>query len=174
MSLELGRGAWGLERARAEALAVAGSAARVRALVKALFGDEVEVRKRAADVARRMTERDGAPLERFADEIAGLLMELPVEESRTRWHLGLVVPRIAKTHEQRVRAARMMHLLAEDESNVVRCSAVEGLGLMALAEPSLRDEAEEMVERFLRGGTAANKSRAVAVRRMLGRRYGKK
>ena len=49
-----------------------------------------------------------------------------------------------------------MGLLAQDESNVVRCSAVEGIGLLALQEPSLRDEAEEMVERYLREGTAGD------------------
>jgi hypothetical protein len=58
-----------------------------------------------------------------------------------------------------------MSLLAEDESNVVRCSAVEGLGLLALQEPLLRDEAEEMVERFLRDGTKAMKSRARNMKR---------
>ena len=78
----------------------------VRALVRELFGDDVEVRKRAADVARRITERDGGLLERYADELAGLLETLPVEESRTRWHLGLVVPRVAHTRVQRLRAAR--------------------------------------------------------------------
>jgi hypothetical protein len=45
-----------------------------------------------------------------------------------------------------------MSLLAEDESNVVRCSAVEGLGLLAMQEASLRDEAEEMIERFCAKG----------------------
>ena len=35
------------------------------------------------------------------------------------------------TRERRMRAARVMSLLAEDESNVVRCSAVEGMGTMA-------------------------------------------
>jgi hypothetical protein len=59
-----------------------------------------------------------------------------------------------------------MALLAEDESNVVRCSAVEGLGLLAMQEAALRDEAEEMVERFLREGTKAMKSRARAVKRL--------
>jgi hypothetical protein len=117
------------------------------------------VRKRAADVARRITEADGTLLEPYADELAGLLETLPVEESRTRWHLGLVVPRVAHTRMQRLRAARIMSLLAQDESNVVRCSAVEGLGLLATLEASLRDEAEEMVERFLHGGTVAMKNR---------------
>ena len=62
-----------------------------------------------------------------------------------------------------------MSLLAEDESNVVRCSAVEGLGLLAMQEPSLRDEAEEMVQRFLREGTKAMKCRARAVMRLWAR-----
>jgi hypothetical protein len=66
-----------------------------------------------------------------------------------------------------------MSLLAGDESNVVRCSAVEGLGTLALSEPSLRDEAEAMVEQYLwEGATKAMKSRARAVRRMLGKKYG--
>ncbi|WP_433977761.1 hypothetical protein RBB73_19065 [Tunturiibacter empetritectus] len=135
----------------------------VRSLVRELFGEDVEVRKRSADVARRITEKDGRLLEHYADELAGLLETLPAEESRMRWHLGLVVPRIAHTHMQRLRAARTMSLLAQDESNVVRCSAVEGLGLLAMQEASLRDEAEEMAERFLREGTLAMKSRARAV-----------
>jgi hypothetical protein len=61
-----------------------------------------------------------------------------------------------------------MSLLAGDESNVVRCLAVEGLGLLALQEVSLRDEAEEMIERFLREGTKAMKCRARHVQRRLG------
>jgi len=162
---QLRSGAWGLARARAIAEEICGDKAGVRTLVRELFGEDVEVRKRAADVARRITEKDARPLERYADELAGLLETLPVEESRTRWHLGLVVPRVAHTRMQRLRAARTMSLLAEDESNVVRCSAVEGLGLLALREASLRDEAEEMVARYLREGTVAMKNRARTVMR---------
>jgi HEAT repeat protein len=168
------RGArWGLPLARAIAGEIGGNKAAVGALVRELFGEDVEVRKRAADVARRITDRDGRLLERYADELAGLLETLPPEESRTRWHLGLVVPRVAHTRMQRLRAARTMSLLAEDESNVVRCSAVEGLGLLALQEASLRDEAEEMMERFLRNGTKAMKSRARAVMRRLAKKNSK-
>ena len=165
---------WGLGKARAIAAEIGGDRAGVRALVRELFGEDVEVRKRAADVARRVTERDGRLLERYADELAGLLETLPMEESRTRWHLGLVVPRVAHTRAQRLRAARTMSLLAGDESNVVRCSAVEGLGLLASHEASLRDGAEEMIERFLREGTKAMKCRARAVMRLWARSERKK
>jgi hypothetical protein len=162
---------WGLSRAREIAGEIAEDNAAVRALVRELFGEDVEVRKRAADVARRITERDGRLLERYADELAGLLETMPVEESRTRWHLGLVVPRVAHTRAQRLRAARTMSLLAQDESNVVRCSAVEGMGLLAMQEASLRDELEEMVESCLREGTLAMKSRARGVNRRLEKAY---
>jgi len=155
------RGArWGLPLARSIAEEIAGNKSAIRALVRELFVEDVEVRKRAADVARRITETDSRLLEPYADELAGLLETLPVNESRTRWHLGMVVPRVAHTRMQRLRAARTMSLLAGDESNVVRCSAVEGLGLLALREASLRDEAEEMIERFLHEGTKAMKCRA--------------
>jgi hypothetical protein len=60
----------------------------VRSLIREFFGDDVEVRKREADVARRITETDGRLLEHYADELAGLLETLPAEESRTRWHRG--------------------------------------------------------------------------------------
>ena len=39
-----------------------------------------------------------------------------------------------------------MSLLAEDESNALRCAALEGLATLALSEPSLRSEAEALIE----------------------------
>ena len=164
---EMRSGRWGLARARVIARKVEASKRAVRALVAAIFGDETELRKRAADVARRVTERSAEPLWSYADELAGLLAEMPVEESRTRWHLGLVVARVAHTREQRWRAGRLMELLAQDESNVVRCSAVEGIAVLACEEGSLREVAEEMVERALREGTKAERCRAREGRRRM-------
>src|SRR5260370_17827232 len=82
------------------------------------------------------------------------------EESSTGWDVGLVVARVAHTREQRLRAARLMELLMEEESNVARCSAVEGIGLLASEEPSLGGVAADMIARPLREGTVAMKGRA--------------
>lgn len=163
----LAEGLWSLERARRIAQEIQGQRRAVKALIETMFGGDAELRKRASDVARRITDNDTSALCDYVDELAGLLAELAPEESRTRWHLGLVVARIAHTREQRLRAARLMELLIEDESNVTRCSAIEGIGLLACDEPSLRGVAEEMIEQALRGGTPAMKARARQAKRRL-------
>lgn len=128
---ELRAGRWGLDRARATAREVEGSRAAVRALVAAIFDEQPELRKRAADVARRVTERSPEPLRAHEDELIGLLGEIDPAESRTRWHLGMVVARVTHTSEQRMRVGRLMELLFADGSNVVRCSAIEGMAVLA-------------------------------------------
>jgi len=163
---------WGLARARMLAHEIGDYKPSLRSLIGELFGDEVYVRKRAADVARRITDVDPAPLQRYADELAGLLESLPIEESQTRWHLALVVSRVAHTQAQRLRASRIMSLLAEDESNALRCAAMEGMATLALSEPSLRDEAEALVEQFLWNGTPAMKARARHMQKKLTKKYG--
>jgi hypothetical protein len=165
----LGEGRWGLERARSIADEIRGDPREVRALIKSVFSEDAESRKRASDVAHRITDRSPQTLWAYADELAGLLAELAPEESRTKWHLGLVVARVAHTREQRLRAARLMEMLVEDESNAARCSAVEGMGLLASEEASLRGVAEEMMERALREGTLAMKARARHSKRRLER-----
>jgi hypothetical protein len=143
----------------------------LRALVGELFGEQVYVRKRAADVARRITDVDPSPLQRYADELAGLLESLPIGEKQTRWHLALVVSRVVHTQAQRLRAARILSLMVEDDSNAVRCAAMEGMATLALREPSLRDEAEALVEQFLWNGTPAMKARARHMQKKLMRKY---
>ena len=169
LARSLAAGRWGLPRAQRVAREIEGDRRAVKALVETMFAENAELRKRAADVARRITLQDAGPLERYADELAGLLAEISVEESRTRWHLGLVVARVAHTREQRLRAGRLMELLMADESNVARCSAVEGIGLLASEEASLREVAEEMITRALREGTCAMKVRAKHAKRRLER-----
>jgi len=162
---------WGLPQARMLAHEIGDYKPSLRALVNELFDEEVYVRKRAADVARCITDADPAPLQRYADELTGLLESLPVEEKQTRWHLALVVSRVAHTQAQRLRAARIMSLMTEDESNAVRCAAMEGMGTLALNEPSLRDEAEALVEQYLWNGTPAMKARARHMQKRLTKKY---
>ena len=161
---------WGLTQSRNLARVIGDYKPSLRALVGELFGEDARLRKRAADVLRRITDENAAPLERYADELAGLLESLPIEEPQTRWHLALAGSRVAHTREQRLRAARTLSLMVEDESNAVRCAAIEGMATLALGEPSLRDEAEALVELFLWNGTPAMKARARHMRKRLAKK----
>jgi hypothetical protein len=169
LARSLSEGRWGLERAREIAREVVPSRSAVKALVAAMFDEQPEVRKRAADVAHRVTDLDVSLLRPYADELGGLLAETSPEESRTLWHLGLVVSRTAHTRDQRLRAARLMQVQLENESNAARCSAVEGIGVLASEESELGDIALEMIERALRDGTLAMKARARHAKRRLER-----
>ena len=154
---------WGLAAARAYAqllLAQPDRTRTARQLVAAVASPNPELRVRAADVARRITDRDPAFLAQYASEIAGVLAETPIPESRARWHLGLVVARTAHTPEQIRLAAGLLWQLSHDKSNVVRCSAVEGLGLLARRDPHLRGSVELFLEQAFAAGTPAMRVRA--------------
>ena len=131
-----------------------------RQLVQAFSTNDPEQRVRAADVARRITEKDDAFLITHAAELALILAETPISESRTRWHLGLVVARSARTPSQIRLAAEILWQLSEDKSNVVRASAVEGLGLLARRDPALRNGIEPFLHQVLITGTPAMRVRA--------------
>lgn len=154
---------WSLAAARVHAqhlLARPDQRRAARELVTILSINNSEQRVRAADVARRITDKDPAFLAPHASEIAAILADAPITESRTRWHLGLVVARTARTPSQIRLAAGLLWQLSEDRSNVVRCSAVEGLGLLARRDPSLRSSVEPYLEEAFTTGTPAMRVRA--------------
>jgi hypothetical protein len=154
---------WGLAIARAQARHLLAQQDRrriARQLVQALSTNDPEQRVRAADVARRITENDDAFLVAHAAELTLILAEIPISESRTRWHLGLVVARSARTQQQIPLAAEILWRLSEDKSNVVRASAVEGLGLLARRDPALRNSIEPFLHQALITGTPAMRVRA--------------
>jgi hypothetical protein len=154
---------WGLEAARAQAhrlLAQQDRRRPARELIAALITSNPEQRVRAADVARRITERDIDFLTPHAAELASILADTPITESRTRWHLGLVAARSARTSQQIHLVAEILWQLAEDKSNVARCSAIEGLGLLARHDRPLRGTVEPFLHQALLTGTPAMRVRA--------------
>ena len=153
---------WGLAIAREHAHRLLAQAdhRRIAASSSMRSTTDQEQRVRAADVARRITEKDAGFLVAHAAEMASIFADTPISESRTRWHLGLVVARSARTPSDIRLAAEVLWQLAEDKSNVVRSSAVEGLGLLARRDPALRSSVEPFLHQALITGTPAMRVRA--------------
>jgi hypothetical protein len=158
--LPLASGPWGLARAQQAAAQIIARPDLVQLLVQALLSKDEALRMRASDTARRVTEKQPALLEPHAETLIGLLSESSGDNWRTRAHLGLIVARVAHSTSQRLRAAGLLMPLYYDPSNVVRCTAIEGLGLLAQREPSLRSQFEPLAEGALASGTCAMQNRA--------------
>jgi len=151
---------WRLPDARAAAARVLAVPDLIKPLLRALASDNPLLRQRAADTARRVTETQPALLVPHADRLLDLFSESANDNWRTRAHLGLVVARTAKSASQKRRAAGLLMPLYYDPSNVVRCTAIEGLGLLARADTTLRAQFEGLAEEALTTGTLAMRNRA--------------
>ena len=125
-----------------------------------MLSSDPHLRQRAADTARRVTERQPELFAPHAEALLGLFSESAGDNWRTRAHLGLVVARVAQSHAQRIRAAGLLMPLYYDPSNVVRATAIEGLGILVRQEPSLRRQFEALAEEALATGTPAMQDRA--------------
>lgn len=132
----------------------------LKPLLRALFSVDPRLRHRASDTVRRITEKQPELLTPYTERLLGLFSESAGDNWRTRAHLGLVVARIAQSRAHRLRAAGLLIPLYYDPSNVVRCTAIEGLGLLADREPSLRPQVEPLIEEALATGTLAMQCRA--------------
>lgn len=158
--LGLSGGAWGLPRAKEAALRILAKPALVKRLIEALLSDDSTLRWHTADVARRVCERNPDLLSPYAGEIIGAFSESSEDNWRARAHLGLVAARVARSRAERLRVAGLLMPLYRDSSNVVRCTAIEGLGFLARDEASLRPQFEAIAEEALVTGTLAMKDRA--------------
>ncbi|HZD51108.1 MAG TPA: hypothetical protein VE178_20375 [Silvibacterium sp.] len=172
-ALKLDAASWGLADAHRGAAQVLADAPLLKVLLRALFSGNRVLRHHASDTARRITEKRPELLAPYTERLLGLFSETGPKEAgdnwRTRAHLGLVVARIAQSRAQRLRAAGLLMPLYYDPSNVVRCSAVEGLGLLAHREPSLRAQIQPLLDEALATGTLAMQCRARDALKLLSR-----
>jgi len=163
-TLNFNKPSWGLADARRAAAQVIADPQLLKPLLRGLFSGNSALRHHAADTARRIAEKQPGLLAPYAERLLGLFSEVGPKEAgdnwRTRAHLGLVIARIALTRAQRLRAAGLLTPLYYDPSNVVRCTAVEGLGLLARRELGLRTQLQPLLEEALATGTLAMQCRA--------------
>jgi hypothetical protein len=127
-------------------------------LFECLWDEDPIVRMRAADAAEKVTVEYPELLNPHKQELLDLLAE--AEQIELRWHLALMVPRLALTARERERAAATLQRYLEGRSSLVKTFAMQGLVDLSRQDPSLREAAKRIIEESLRTGTAAMKARA--------------
>jgi hypothetical protein len=131
---------------------------RFAELIGCLWDDNPIVRMRAADAAEKVTAAKPELLKPHKQELLGLLAE--AEQIELRWHLALMVPRLALSGPERQRAAAALRRYLEDRSSIVKTFALQGLFELARQDAGLRETVKPILEGSMRTGTAAMKARA--------------
>jgi hypothetical protein len=131
---------------------------RFSELIGFLWSDDPIVRMRAADAAEKISVQNPGLLAPFKAELLGLLFE--VDQQELRWHLALMIPRLALTKKERQRAAEGLRRYLEDRSSIVKTFALQGLTELAAVDRSLLPEVREILEAAEHAGTPAMQARA--------------
>jgi hypothetical protein len=126
-------------------------------LMQGLWSSDPLIRMRAADAAEKVTLRRPDLLKPFKAKLLHLLDEATQQE--LRWHLAQMVPRLALSTKDRVRAttALMRHL--EDKSSIVKTSAMQAIADLASSHDELIPQLKQLLTTLTESGTPAMKAR---------------
>lgn len=127
-------------------------------LMAGLWAEDGLVRMRAADAAEKVTRKNSEWLEPYRRELFGLLAE--AEEQELRWHLAVMVPRLALSPKERERVIAVLGRYLEDRSSIVKTFALQGMADLAKSDVRLRATVTETLREAARSGTAAMKARS--------------
>jgi hypothetical protein len=135
--------------------------AAIRGLMTELLSPDPFACRCAADLARRVSAREPGILWHHADVLAGIAAELPPEQWQARGHVTLAAALNASTHGQRMRLVPLVRAMVDDERIALRAIALEAFAILAQAEPELRDEVTQLLERSRRAPEPAVRCRAL-------------
>ena len=128
------------------------------ALIRGLWSEDPLVRMRAADVAEKVTREHHELLHPCKKELLGLMKETKQQE--LRWHLAVMIPRLALNAKERQSAISSLNAYLEDPSSIVKTFALQGLANLAQGDPSIQPKILEILREATRNGTPAMKARS--------------
>jgi hypothetical protein len=142
--------------------AVAETPALFADLFECLFDADPLVRMRAADAAEKASRDRPQLLQPWKAALLERISALPQKE--VRWHVAQMLPRLSLTAGERETAVGILMGYLADESSIVKTSGMQALADLAshdLAnhDERLRAQVIPLIERLIRTGTPAMKSR---------------
>jgi hypothetical protein len=132
-------------------------------LIECLWDDDPATASRAAHALELIT-RDGQPgpiaqLNSVKTSLLGLLPE--AQENKLRWHLALIVPRLALGPTECARAAHALKGWLEDRSSsIVKTMALQGLVDLTRQNHASLPAVLDLLRIYGRSGTAAMRARS--------------
>lgn len=145
-------------RADEVAAAVSNNLGLFPVLMKGWWSEDPLVRMRTADATEKITRSEPHLLGRYKRELLGLMAE--AKEPELRWHLAAMVPRLPLDVKEWRVVSSLLRSYLEDESSIVKTSALQALADLAADHPSIQPEVIELLRQSARNGTPAMKARS--------------
>jgi len=114
----------------------------------------------AAELARLVSRRKPGVLAAWADLLAEVAAELPMEEWQARGYVLVAAVLNATTPAQRRRLLPLVRARLAEDRIAVRAMALEAFALLAAEEPELHDEALALIEQQRHSRDFALRARA--------------
>src|SRR5277367_4712292 len=112
-------------------------------LIHGLWSSDPLVRMRAADAAEKVSLCRPDLLQPFKTKLLRLLDETTQQE--LRWHLAQMIPRLRLAKKDRVRATAVFRLHLNDQSSIVKASAMQAIADLARNDDDLVPEVKELL-----------------------------
>lgn len=128
-----------------------------RLVFDAMLGHDPVVKMRAADAVEKITRHHADLLRGLEDRV--LTEVAAIDQREVRWHVAQLLPRLALTPPQRVQAITILRGFVDDDSRIVRTSAMQALGDLAEHDEQMRRWVLPLLAELNRTGTPVMRSR---------------
>lgn len=144
------------------------------ALVAQVFAgftsDDPVVRMRCADVAEKVTALQPELLQPYKRE---LLNEFAlIEQKEVRWHIAIMLPRLALTRREEKKVLGILRSYCEDSSSIVKTMAMQAMADLCLKNPALQNAVVHQLNELMQTGTPAMLARGKKLLALLARQRG--
>jgi hypothetical protein len=134
-------------------------------VIECLWDDDAGVANRAADALQRASIRDPEILRPWKNALLGRMTD--ATESKLRWNLALMIPRVELSLMETERAAVALRSWLGDRGSIVKTCAMHGLAGLTRWNPALLPEVLDMLRVLSRSGTPAMRARGRILLRKL-------
>lgn len=135
-------------------------------LAAGLTDSDPLIRMRAADALEIASAHRPERLQPFKMLLLGPAARVPQQE--VRWHVALMLPRLALEPAERETAVAILLSYLDDRSRIVKVNAMQGLAELALQDPTLRPRVIPLLRELTRDGSPAMRKRGQKLLQRLG------
>ena len=146
------------------------NSALMHRLIEGMFDKDPVVRARSADASEKIGRMRRDYLQNFKERILKDASRVPQQE--VRWHVAQMISYLDLTPEETRAAAKILLSWLGDKkckSKIVRVSCLQTLTELGVRQASLLPEVRREIQRALKQGTPAEKSRARKLDKLLQR-----